>query len=185
MPEDTSSLVVNIDADISGLRRELDIATRMGRGFGSAITHAFESAAIKGRNLGDVLRSLAASLASTALRAGMKPLENMLGNAFGSLFSGLGTTRLTPFADGGGVNSPVLFPMGAGQSGVMGEAGAEAIMPLARGADGKLGVRADANAPAMTINFNVQANDPSSFLQSESQISAMLARATRRGTRNL
>jgi len=109
----------------------------------------------------------------------------MLGNAFGSLFSGLTSTRLTPFADGGVVNSPVLFPLGGGQSGVMGEAGAEAIMPLARGSDGKLGVRMDERAAGMTINFNVQASDAGSFLRSESQISAMLARATRRGARNL
>ncbi len=185
MAEEVDSLVVTIDADISNLRRELDTATRMGRSFGSAISRAFESAAIKGRSLGDVLRSLAASLASTALRAGMRPLEKMLGGAFGSLFSGLTAAKITPFADGGVVNSPVLFPMGGGRHGVMGEAGAEAIMPLARGADGKLGVRTDGQARAMTINFNVQANDAQSFLRSESQISALLARATRRGTRNL
>jgi len=185
MTEEIDGLVITVDADISNLRRELSSATRMGRDFGSSITHAFESAAIRGRKLGDVLRSLAASLASSALRAGMKPLQNMLGSAFGSLFSGAASAKVTPFADGGVVNSPVLFPMGKGRSGVMGEAGAEAIMPLARGADGKLGVRTDGNARGVTINFNVQANDAESFMRSESQISALLARATRRGTRNL
>ena len=49
------------------------------------------------------------------------------------------------FATGGIVNGPTLFPFadgGAMQMGLMGEAGPEAIMPLQRGADGSLGVRA-------------------------------------------
>ena len=45
---------------------------------------------------------------------------------------------MTPFANGGIVNSPTLFPLRGG-AGLMGEAGAEAIMPLARGGDGKAG----------------------------------------------
>jgi phage-related minor tail protein len=40
---------------------------------------------------------------------------------------------------GGVVNSPTFFPMANG-TGLMGEAGPEAIMPLKRGPDGKLGV---------------------------------------------
>lgn len=50
------------------------------------------------------------------------------------------------FAKGGAftnsiVNSPTAFGMAGGASGLMGEAGPEAIMPLARGSDGSLGVR--------------------------------------------
>jgi exonuclease VII small subunit len=48
-------------------------------------------------------------------------------------------SRMTPFANGGIVNGPTIFPMANG-AGLMGEAGPEAIMPLKRGADGKLGV---------------------------------------------
>ena len=54
--------------------------------------------------------------------------------------SGLGGFK--PFASGGVVHQPVLFPMAGGNAGLMGEAGPEAIMPLSRGADGSLGVRA-------------------------------------------
>jgi uncharacterized coiled-coil protein SlyX len=49
--------------------------------------------------------------------------------------------NVIPFANGGVVSSPTMFPMARGM-GLMGEAGPEAIMPLQRGADGKLGVRA-------------------------------------------
>lgn len=60
------------------------------------------------------------------------------GFADGAAFSG---GRVTAFASGGVVNSPTLFPMRGG-TGLMGEAGPEAIMPLTRGRNGKLGVQA-------------------------------------------
>ncbi len=44
------------------------------------------------------------------------------------------------FADGGVVNSPTAFSHDGG-TGVMGEAGPEAILPLEKGSDGKLGVK--------------------------------------------
>jgi phage-related minor tail protein len=46
-----------------------------------------------------------------------------------------------PFATGGVVNSPRTFPMANGATGLMGEAGPEAIMPLGRDGLGRLGVR--------------------------------------------
>jgi lambda family phage tail tape measure protein len=62
------------------------------------------------------------------------PLPSANGNAF------IGG-NVIPFANGGIVSSPTMFPMARGM-GLMGEDGPEAIMPLQRGADGKLGVRA-------------------------------------------
>jgi phage-related minor tail protein len=47
---------------------------------------------------------------------------------------------ITGFAKGGVFDGPIMFPMRDGM-GMMGEAGPEAIMPLARGSDGSLGVR--------------------------------------------
>jgi lambda family phage tail tape measure protein len=52
-----------------------------------------------------------------------------------------GPGGLTAFARGGVVNSPITFPFKNG-TGLMGEAGPEAIMPLTRGPGGKLGVMA-------------------------------------------
>ena len=53
-------------------------------------------------------------------------------SANGNVFSG---GSVTPFANGGVVDGPTTVPMA-----LMGEAGPEAVMPLARGADGKLGI---------------------------------------------
>jgi phage-related minor tail protein len=58
--------------------------------------------------------------------------------------------NVIPFARGGIFNRPTIFPMARGM-GIMGEAGPEAVMPLTRGRDGKLGVKASGG---QMINFN-------------------------------
>lgn len=59
-------------------------------------------------------------------------------------------SRMTPFANGGIVNGPTIFPMANG-AGLMGEAGPEAIMPLKRGADGKLGVSGGGSGTVVNV----------------------------------
>lgn len=61
---------------------------------------------------------------------------------------------LRAFARGGIVNSPTLFPMATG-TGLMGEAGPEAIMPLARGPDGRLGVRSSRGGSSGGVNNQI------------------------------
>lgn len=73
------------------------------------------------------------------------------GGGLGGLFGGGGIygkggvfnrgREVQRFANGGIVNSPTLFPMAGGATGLMGEAGPEAIVPLTR-RNGKLGVEA-------------------------------------------
>lgn len=63
------------------------------------------------------------------------------------------------FAKGGIVSSPTLFKFANGgtmANGLMSEAGPEAIMPLRRGSDGRLGVSASGAAP-ITVNVAVDA----------------------------
>jgi len=76
--------------------------------------------------------------------------------ADGGVFSG---GKVTPFAEGGVVSSPTLFPMKSGV-GLMGEAGPEAIVPLKRGKDGKLGISMEGGSSNVTVvqNFNLSAN---------------------------
>lgn len=58
-------------------------------------------------------------------------------NAAGGVYSSPSLSRYS----GQVVNKPTMFAFASG-AGVMGEAGPEAIMPLKRGSDGKLGVQA-------------------------------------------
>ena len=74
-------------------------------------------------------------------------------NANGNAFS---HGRVLPFAQGGVVSSPTMFPMAGNRTGVMGEKGAEAIMPLRRAPNGQLGVQAQ-TAPA-TVNIYNQSD---------------------------
>jgi lambda family phage tail tape measure protein len=78
------------------------------------------------------------------------------------------------------VSQPTLFPFANGV-GLMGEAGAEAIMPLKRGADGKLGVQASGGATTINNNFHITgAADPRTQAQIAQQAGAAAARAMRR-----
>ncbi|KIQ08373.1 MULTISPECIES: phage tail tape measure protein [Pseudomonas] len=65
------------------------------------------------------------------------------------------------FADGGAftnsiVSKPTAFGMANGKTGVMGEAGEEAIMPLTRTSSGKLGVMAMGGSGAGATQINVE-----------------------------
>jgi tape measure domain-containing protein len=73
-------------------------------------------------------------------------------NAKGNAFS---NGNVIPFARGGVVNKPTVFPMAKGV-GLMGEAGAEAIMPLKRTSGGDLGVKADGMGTTVIINNNTK-----------------------------
>ncbi|OHC48783.1 MAG: hypothetical protein A2X69_13980 [Rhodobacteraceae bacterium GWF1_65_7] len=67
----------------------------------------------------------------------------------------------------------------------MGEAGPEAILPLARGADGRLGVQTGGGGGRpVTIVMNIATPDVQGFQRSQSQIAAQAARAMARGQRN-
>jgi lambda family phage tail tape measure protein len=158
-----------------------DLETRS-RSFGSALTDALKGAVLDGDSLGEVLQGIGSRFSSIALDSGLMPLQNALTSSFSGLTNTLSNS--IAFANGGIVNGPTTFPV-AGQTGLMGEAGAEAIMPLRRGSDGRLGVAAGEGGSPTQIVFNVQATDIESFRRSESQINAMLTRAVGRGRRGI
>ena len=147
----------------------------------------FGSASASGRSFNDVLSTIAQSLARLALREGTKALAEGLVSGLSGLFSGAfsGAGNILPFAQGGVVASPTYFANG-GAIGLMGERGAEAVMPLARGSDGRLGVVAQSGgARPGSVTVNIAAQDVESFRNSEAQITGALARAVARGQRNL
>lgn len=86
-------------------------------------------------------------------------LFSMFGGSSGMFFAKGG---LIPYAAGGIVHRPTVFPMASGM-GLMGEAGPEAVIPLKRTASGDLGVQAGAGGA--TYNITIQAADAQSFYE--------------------
>jgi phage-related protein len=88
------------------------------------------------KDLSNILIKFALFQALKAIVPGGSAFGKFLGFADGAAFAQNG---IQPFARGGIVDRPTLFPFANG-TGLMGEAGPEAIIPLKRGRDGKLGV---------------------------------------------
>lgn len=116
-------------------------------------------------------KSLKAALSGASGGAGGGFLGGMPGGGFGSdLFSLAGGESgmffakggLIPYAAGGIVSRPTVFPMANGM-GLMGEAGPEAVVPLKRTASGDLGIQGGAGGNV--INVNISAVDGQSFYE--------------------
>jgi phage-related minor tail protein len=165
MPDTTA-----LDQDLERRQRQLEQLDRLAQRFGTSLSTAFAKNAADGRRLDDVLNSVGRTLLNASLRAAMKPLRSGLTALFKSaLASGDGEAtalakggviargQVMPFAKGGVVAAPTYFPLAHG-IGLMGEAGTEAVMPLARGPDGRLGVSA-AGAGARPVQVNGQYRD--------------------------
>ena len=109
----------------------------------------------------DLAKSIIADIARIAIRqaiiapllGGVGKLFNIPGFANGGVFAQNGIQK---FARGGIVDKPTMFPFAKG-TGLMGEAGPEAIMPLRRGRDGRLGVEAAGGGGGVSVTVNVDA----------------------------
>lgn len=178
--------------NISLRTRELTMGANA---FSRAMTGAFRSSVVGGRQFDDVLKSLTLRLSDMAVRLAFKPLEKSISGGIESLLSGLvgavgsgaspkfATGAVKPFASGGVIGTPTYFPLMQGGVGLAGEAGPEAIMPLARGPDGKLGVTGRGGGNSITIQ--IATPDLDSFRRSENYITGQIARAVSRGQRSL
>lgn len=163
---DTPSLTkLSQDADLLGKNLDENLAGAL-RGVGQEFSLLNTSTDTFGKKLQNLsLRIADAALQAVLMKTVIKPLADLVGGGLSSILSGGtsigggGGSRFTQgnniaealgdafdrrgvvrFARGGIFDRPTMFAMGGGV-GVLGEAGPEAIMPLARGPDGHLGVR--------------------------------------------
>lgn len=196
---DAAAVTAAFDDQLRGMQGALTETTRdlgnLERGFSSGLRRAFDGLLLDGMKLSDALSGLAQSMINTAYSAAVRPVTDHFG---GVLADGLNAAvsslmpyadgapfsqgRVMPFAKGGVVSGPTTFPM-RGATGLMGEAGPEAIMPLARGSDGRLGVRTQGGGN-VTVNMNITTPDVQGFQRSQGQIAARMAQALGRSQRN-
>jgi len=193
--------------------RQLGTLIQLSDRFGDSLSRAFAKNVVEGRKLDDMLKTMGQSLLQSGLRQALSGLQSALSSSLKSLLSGAGGGSETsglggalasllgampalaqggvvsrgmimPFAQGGVVASPSYFPLGRGL-GLMGERGAEAVMPLARGPDGRLGVQTGGGGRPVSVTVHIATPDAESFRRSEAQVSAALARAVARGQRGM
>lgn len=194
-----ASMAAGFDGELRRMREALAAAGKdvavLERGLSKGLRRAFDGLVFDGVKLTDALETVARSMIQTTYSAAMKPVTDHVGGMLARGVNGIvegilpfadgagfAQGRVMPFANGGVVSGPVSFPMRGGR-GLMGEAGPEAIMPLARGADGKLGVRSAGGGPVNVV-MNITTPDVQGFRRSQAQIAAQVSRAMGRGNRN-
>lgn len=194
-----TAVAAAFDSELRGMRSTIGETGRevgvLSRGISRGLRGAFDGLVFDGLKLSDALQGVAKSMLDAAYNAAVRPVAGHFG---GLLAGGVETFiqgampfekggsfsqgRVMPFARGGVVSGPVNFPMRGGM-GLMGEAGPEAIMPLARGPDGRLGVRGG-GGQSVNVVMNISTPDAEGFRRSQSQIAAQMGRALARGQRN-
>jgi phage-related minor tail protein len=196
----SAGMVAAFDGELARMRDSLVFTGRevntLSSGIGGGLRRAFDGLVFDGVKLSDALRGVARTMADTVYGVAMKPVQTALGGAIAQGLNGLlgglmpfekggafSQGRVMPFAKGGVVAQATAFPM-RGATGLMGEAGPEAIMPLARGADGRLGVQAAGASRPVTVVMNITTPDVQGFQRSQTQIAAQAQRMLARGQRN-
>lgn len=184
----------NLSNVMDGLQTRTTSLTVGANSFSTAMARAFTQASVGGKQLDDVLKSLALRLSTLTVTQAFKPivggltggLQNLFGGLFGTntnnLVAAMGAIK--PFAAGGVIGTPTYFPLQPGGLGLAGEAGPEAILPLGRTADGRLGVAAGGSAPT-NVTVQIMTPDADSFRRSEAYLTGQIARAVARGQRSL
>lgn len=151
-----------------------NIASSIKTNLASALTTPLQEGETAFQRLGNVAMNIISMIAQAMLeKLVISPFIDALSGSgigkgisgfFGGLFknakgNAFENGQVKAFANGGIVSSPTLFPMKNG-TGLMGEAGAEAIMPLKRTSNGRLGVEATGQTSPQINIYN----------QSQSQI---------------
>ena len=171
-----------------GAKAYFDTIRDFGKQTQDAVSNAFkgmEDALVKfvltGKlNFKDLARSIIADLTRIAVRAAMLNMlsgipffDKVTGSAKGNVFA---KNKIVPYKYGGIVDRPTIFPMADGM-GLMGEAGAEAVMPLKRGRDGKLGVQSSGGIGNISVNVNASGSTVEGDSNQAAQLGKMLGMA--------
>ena len=184
----TSQMVATLHAELRSMQDSMLYTGRevqsLSRSFGGGLRRAFDGVIFDGMRLSDALRTVAQSMVDAAYNTAIRPVQNALGGALAGGVNSL-MSAVLPFERGGAFSGGRMTPFAMrGGMGLMGEAGPEAIMPLTRGADGRLGVQAQGGGRPVHVTMNITTPDVQGFQRSKSQIAAQMSQALARGQRN-
>jgi phage-related minor tail protein len=122
-----------------------------------------------------VQRIVGSASAGTGIAGSIATLFSANGNAFSG-------GNILPFANGGVVGGPTMFPVSGGKTGLMGEAGPEAIMPLKRDKNGRLGVSVEGGSGSVVVNNNINVtggSDPAAIRMEVAKLMPQITSATK------
>ena len=153
---------------------------------GSSMENSFMSMVDGTKSVKDAFKSMAADIIKELYRVlVVQQIVNSAKTAMGGFFAdgaAFSGGRVTAFANGGVVGGPTYFPMSGGKTGLMGEAGPEAIMPLKRGANGKLGVSVEGGSGSVVVNNNINVtggSDPAAIRMEVAKLMPQITSATK------
>lgn len=174
--QNLASAMAEAQTNTNSLREAFEFAKETTRGFFSDLRRGLR----QGEGLWDAFRSAALNAIDRVTDRLMNNLVDAIfqtrravgslgggGGFFSGIFGSIGRLfgfadgaafragQVTAFANGGIVSQPTIFPMANGM-GLMGEAGPEAVMPLKRGPNGRLGVEVVNKTEAEPMNGNIQ-----------------------------
>lgn len=182
------------------LQRELEMLQKMQQikqladNVGDAFSYALGDIVVNAKNANEALNDLLLTVYKLVFNEVVgKPIAAAISSGLFGIFGGLFTAGVgakglaydsggvVPMAAGGIVRSPTRVPMAKG-SALMGEQGAEAVFPLTKMSDGRLGLSADVGnrGNPTVVNINITAKDVDSFRRSQPQIAAAMQRAASR-----
>ena len=150
------AMVAKLDAfkkSIKGVGDAMgDVVVKGIKGMEDALVDFVMTGTLNFRNLANSIISdmVRIAIQQTITAPFTKWFGGLFGNADGNAFI---DGKVQKYAKGGIVNKPTLFPMANGM-GLMGEKGAESVMPLKRGRDGKLGVIAHGGGTNIVVNVD-------------------------------
>lgn len=194
-----SEALAAFDGELQHLRQSAAYSARevgsLANGLSGGLRRAFDGLLFDGLKLEDALKGLSRRMTESLYATALRPVTQAGGAALAQGVAALSAVlmpfgkggaftqgRVMPFAKGGIVAGATPFALRGG-IGLMGEAGAEAILPLSRGADGSLGVRAQMGRAPQVV-FNITTPDVQGFRRSHAQIAAQISRALGQGQRN-
>ena len=181
-------------------QQQESLSNSMASSFGDAFTSVVDGT----KSMGDAFRDMAKDIIKQLFE--VLVVKRLVGSAEQGKESGLaglivkglasfqadggawqGGSQIKAYANGGVVGGPTYFPMAGGKTGLMGEAGPEAIMPLKRGANGKLGVQTDGGSQGNVVvnqSFNFSANGDDSVKKLIAQAAPQIANMTKQSMMN-